>query len=515
MKPTQKFPIILMGLFALIVSAITIAVISAVEHFGQRQEHQELMAAILQGDETAIKTLERSAPETQRQIIEDERVKNALVHFYLQHADSPLSAISETYEDDIEGHILNAEMVYRTLMAHYYHQIDVEIEADNFKQAFLLLDTLKNTYPHSGEFSDKYEDIQKKKRLRLAILIQKYKECLEQTLAPLLERTHCMAEARQKIELVGIEYPLPSDPNLPAMYAEEIKLALIEKDYEHADTLLLDWQNLLPEASEQRDVLRKRLALHRQIKSIIVDLTGYDNKKLMKRLTQLTIAPELQKEVFKMPQVQTNLLKYHLNEALILMKNPETKIESITKVRLEEALARAPLEAQSYPWYAGSTSQQAATKLDVAELLQQCQAHFQANRLTTGKEGTALDCYRAVLKQEPGNRDALTGLKEIENRYKAWAETALEENNLETVRVHIASIEKVNPKSQILTPLRERLKIAQAQPKPEPEPPAPKVEVNTPQKCEDCDCSALLKQLSVGIKPLTPAEETYFQNQCK
>ena len=34
-------------------------------------------------------------------------------------------------------------------------------------------------------------------------------------------------------------------------------------------------------------------------------------------------------------------------------------------------------------------------------LLQQCEEHLRANRLTTGKEGTAFDCYQQVLAQSP------------------------------------------------------------------------------------------------------------------
>jgi len=486
MKPTQTFPIILMGLFALIVSSITVAVISAVDQFGQWQNHQEITAAILQGDETAIKTLEGSAPEIQKQILEDEEVKNALVRFYIQQTENPLSVISETYDDAVEGEILNGELVYRTLMAHYYEQIDVEVEGDNFKQAFLMLDTLKNAYPHSKEWTDKYQDIQNQKQRRLALLIQKYTECLEQTLAPLLERTHCMVEARQKIERVGIEHRLPTDSNLPTMYADEIKQALSEKNYEHAETLLLDWKNLLPESSEQRELLQKRLALHQQRQNIIADLTDYDNQKVIKRLSQLTIAPDLQNEVLQIPEVQKNLLKYHLKEASVL----------------KTLLGQAPRQAQSRPWYANQ---------NVAELLQECQAHFQAKRLTSGQEGTALDCYRAVLKKEPGNRDALRGLQAIEDRYKTWAETALQENKPDKVKLFIANLEKVNPNSQSLAPLRQALEGTQVQPKAKLSPPPPA----TSPKCENCNCSTLLRQLSVGIKPLTAEENDFFQNQCR
>ena len=62
---------------------------------------------------------------------------------------------------------------------------------------------------------------------------------------------------------------------------------------------------------------------------------------------------------------------------------------------------------------------------DVETLLLECQAHLQANRLTTGKGGNAADCYEQVLQQSPGNQDALNGLAAIEQKYQQWAESAL------------------------------------------------------------------------------------------
>jgi serine/threonine protein kinase len=92
----------------------------------------------------------------------------------------------------------------------------------------------------------------------------------------------------------------------------------------------------------------------------------------------------------------------------------------------------------------------------VAKLLQQCQKHFNAQRLTTGRGGTALACYQKVLRLEPDNPQALAGLKAIENRYVEWAKKALSQKRFDKVEKYLTSLEKVNPDSPALADLRAK-----------------------------------------------------------
>jgi len=572
-KSTQKSPLILMGFFVFILSAIIIAVIFAVERFSQWQNHQQTITALLQSDndndkaKEAIETLERSDVETQQQILKGEQVKNAVVRFYLQQANRPILTQLETYDDTIETHILKDDDVYRTLKAHFYDKITQEIDADNFNNALLLLDALKQKYPSDKELSDKHEAIKNLKPQRLAELAQQYTACLNQALVPLLEKTQCMAEAQQQIKHIDIEHTLPNVPKLPAMYVEEIKRALIENNYNHVDKLLLDWQNLLPAPSKQRDTLRENLAIHRQKNSIIADLMGSDKNKIIKRLNQLTTAQALQKELLEKPQIQNHLLDYHLKEALTLItiKEGSVNISSLTN-RLEQLRVAAAREVSTQtepvqstplqtdlesisqpspeqtsevtnplPPTAGTTETKPSPEQtsevtnpqppaettetsEVTNLLQECQAHFEAKRLTTGKEGTALNCYRSVLKREPNNPEALEGLKAIKNSYRDWVEYALQQNQLDNAKIYIVGLKKVARNSPVFAQLKQRLKEAIAAQKLETLQPQPAYiaypSSQGPDICEGCNCSDLLKQLSMGIKPLTPVQREFLQTQC-
>jgi hypothetical protein len=550
----KKFSFLFIGLFVVILSALTITGIFTLDKFGQWKDNQSLTQALLKGNEVAIKTFEFLEPDIQQDILKKETlVKKALVEFYIKHNENALATISKIYADSVEAEIFNDELVYRILMTNYYHNIDIAIEVDNFYKASSLLSIFMQKYPNSNELLDKAKDIKNRKQTRLSFLTEQYMTCLGQTMAPLLERTHCMADARDQIEKVGIEHTLPLDPNLPAMYAAETEHALAEKNYEQAEKLLVDWQRLLPEVSELRQGLKERLALHLDFENITADLASYNDKKVQKRLGQLTVTPLLRDEILAVPKIQNNLVRYHLNEALTILRatpkdtsNPDArteikprdkiKLDARTEIKLKEILAEgtgtiknssnssSSLSSLSTTTWYENTKQSTSNRSEVSKLLEECQRHYKANRLTTGKQGTALQCYLTVLSKSPNNAKALKGLKTMERRYQTWAETALKRGQFSKVRTYLSSMQKVNPKSAALARLKQRLKVARTkQAKPtnnvkntkKPQTKKPPVVRTTIQACKGCNCSTLLRQMSLGIKPLTASENNFFQKQCR
>jgi len=102
------------------------------------------------------------------------------------------------------------------------------------------------------------------------------------------------------------------------------------------------------------------------------------------------------------------------------------------------------------------------SKIRVSELLSQCQEHLKAKRLTTGKKGTALNCYREVLRLEPHNTQARAGLQNIEMEYVMWAKKALQIGNLDKVSQYLGGLERVNPESSDLAALRQEIAGSEA-----------------------------------------------------
>ncbi len=128
-----------------------------------------------------------------------------------------------------------------------------------------------------------------------------------------------------------------------------------------------------------------------------------------------------------------------------------------------------------------------ASAPSVSQLLRECNQHLKANRLTSGKGGTALSCYQEVLKIEPANTKALAGLKKIEERYIKWAKNALQKGQKDKVKRYLTSLRMVNPQSPALIELEAQLQPSSniTSPSSEPvasEPPAKSVTTSPADK---------------------------------
>jgi hypothetical protein len=95
-------------------------------------------------------------------------------------------------------------------------------------------------------------------------------------------------------------------------------------------------------------------------------------------------------------------------------------------------------------------------KQEIVSLLQECEKHLKANRLTTGQSGTAFDCYQTVLKREPNNVQAKEGLAKIEQAYLELIEKSFNNNDMDQVNRYIERVRKVNPNSEIFAEVEKR-----------------------------------------------------------
>ena len=77
--------------------------------------------------------------------------------------------------------------------------------------------------------------------------------------------------------------------------------------------------------------------------------------------------------------------------------------------------------------------------------LEECEEHFAADRLLFGEEGTANECFKEVLAQDPTNADAAAGLVRIIDKYEGWARREIERRNWENAQVYLERMESVNP----------------------------------------------------------------------
>jgi len=142
----------------------------------------------------------------------------------------------------------------------------------------------------------------------------------------------------------------------------------------------------------------------------------------------------------------------------------DNETESCEVIRKEETKAKMPKIDCNFmdvlQKSIGSKFENSNSELDIALLLKGCREHTKANRLTTGEEGTALECFQQVLNADPYNADALEGLQHIESQYIIWTDRALRRNKLKKAREYMAGLARVNPESPSLFRLEERIKAS-------------------------------------------------------
>ena len=162
---------------------------------------------------------------------------------------------------------------------------------------------------------------------------------------------------------------------------------------------------------------------------------------------QSQISSEATTNIIQQPPKET-ITTPQTEPALIHFKQLPPKLPSIVK-----EVTKTPQKLEILPNEVVKTPSKSA----IAKLLQQCKAHFKANRLTTGKGNTAFKCYHQVLAQEANNIQAKQGIIEIEARYQHWAERALTRGKLHSARKYINQLQKVNPKASQLVKLKRNL----------------------------------------------------------
>jgi hypothetical protein len=75
----------------------------------------------------------------------------------------------------------------------------------------------------------------------------------------------------------------------------------------------------------------------------------------------------------------------------------------------------------------------------------------------------------------------------------------------------------IKPSTPILSPVNptERTVSPVANYPPKIPAPAPVAPAGTDLRCEGCDCTKLLTQLSIGVKPLTTEQNAFIQTHCQ
>ena len=95
--------------------------------------------------------------------------------------------------------------------------------------------------------------------------------------------------------------------------------------------------------------------------------------------------------------------------------------------------------------------------IHIENVLSLCQAHVEAERLTSGASGNALECYQSVLERRPENVEAQKGLNKIEEIKASWAQEALHDGNLDAAARYLEELRVLNPQHSFLRELEPEI----------------------------------------------------------
>ncbi len=117
-----------------------------------------------------------------------------------------------------------------------------------------------------------------------------------------------------------------------------------------------------------------------------------------------------------------------------------------------------------------SSEVELAGGMEIRDVLEECVEHLEANRLTTGKGGNALDCYTEALQMDPGNAKALDGITAIEDKYINWVKREIKRRNVMRAERFLESLKRVNADLTAVKELQTQIEsLGSTPPRPFPE----------------------------------------------
>ena len=107
-----------------------------------------------------------------------------------------------------------------------------------------------------------------------------------------------------------------------------------------------------------------------------------------------------------------------------------------------------------------SSKEQPSSALDahLKSIIDQAEAAFDANALTTPKRTSAFHYYQELLFLRPNHPAAIEGFRRIVDRYIAWALAAIDEGNYAKAHQFLERAAMVNPKSPSIAAASEQIR---------------------------------------------------------
>lgn len=97
----------------------------------------------------------------------------------------------------------------------------------------------------------------------------------------------------------------------------------------------------------------------------------------------------------------------------------------------------------------------------VSSWLKQAKTHKKNNRYTSPKNNNAFDTYKKILKQEPGNKQALAGIKSIQKHYKSQFNRHIAASQFSKAEHDIRLMKKISAPASTIKQMKTSLRTSQ------------------------------------------------------
>jgi hypothetical protein len=231
-----------------------------------------------------------------------------------------------------------------------------------------------------------------------------------------------------------------------SVYTKHLLAALLRSPHWSAPDLFIDVRDKVMEETKDKEVQQTPWESISLRKRFCFGECGSGNEELGLQRAELErqrIELEQQRDLLEREKFRKEAI---LTEQTKLKAEPELAEQSRQS---EEAGVKAKKEHLA--------RQEESEKRELAQKLRECEKKFQADRLTVGKGGTALACYQWVLKKDPNNVQALTGLKNLEAHYVIGIKRAFFKGQRNKAKQYLAILRKINPQSSKLALLEKKL----------------------------------------------------------
>lgn len=366
---------------------ITILIIPALYNSIGNRQLQSITDGIKVSNPDSINKFHNLDSESQLKIVIDETIGLSLIEYYISIATPGNTALDyiQKLEVEVQEDLLHKRDNRRLLVTHSENLINTAIQGNDFNLATKIADRFGAQYPDSKKLANQIISVSTAKDDQLTKLQYKFNQCLNDASNTLIHLSSCLDETARQLRNIDPNLNVLNNPHLSNRFIEETRDALATKNLHIAEKLLLAWNNLLPNTSEERIELTKQLEKEKEI------------ERFTSRILE---AKDTELEALVLGLLATDPL---IKKTVLLNSDGRDKLKNWYQQTAQELINTNNFKALT------AISSQAKKVFSDHKAMRPWLSELEQNIATNRKKSiqTLSDKYNALLKQDKLNANAL------------------------------------------------------------------------------------------------------------